>query len=320
MSVMKKYLLLGVAIASSVLSSCYYDPFVYGNTQASFGVSSFGNGYSSSVFVSTGDPRWAYDPYRYLYFDRYRSCYYDPFLYGYYPVGYLPVAVRGCPHPYNWSGVGVCPPPRTVRSNTLSRYDNRVGNYHAANYHWARRVEGSGSSTWMSTSQRSQLTQRATQARVPDSGSSSPSWMNGGLNRGSSSGSSMFNSNSTPSRGGLSTGIWGNSPGVRGSTMTPRTTTRQTPDIQPRPTSGGMFGGLDRSSRSSSSTMRSPSVAPSMPAPRIESTPAPSRSLPSTRSSFDGGSSGGFSPRGSSSGGISPGGGSSGGGLRRFQR
>jgi hypothetical protein len=305
---MKKYLLLGAAVASSLLSSCYYDPFMYGNTQTSFGVSSFGNGVNTSFFVSTGDPRWAYDPYRYLYFDRFRSCYYDPFLFGYYPVGYLPVAVRGCPHPYNWSGVGVCPPPRSVRSTTLSRYDNRVSNYNAANYHWARRVETAGSSSWMSTSQRSQLTQRASQARVPTSNENSPSWMNGGLNRGSSNGS-IFSSPS-PSRSGIAPGNWGTSPGVRGSTMTPRTSTRQTPEIQPRPTTGGMFGGLDRSGRSSSSQMRTPSVAPSMPAPRIESSPPPSRSAPSPRSSFGGGSSDGFSPRG----------GSSGGGLRQFQR
>lgn len=305
---MKKYLLIGAALASALLSSCYYDPFYYGATSASYGVSSFGNGYSTSFFVSTGDPRWAYDPYRYCYFDRYRSCYYDPFLFGYYPVGYCPVPVRGCPHPYNWSGAGTCPPPRTVRYNTLSRYDNRIGNYQAANYHWARKVSSSGSSSWMNSNERSQLGQRATRSTMSSPSVSSPSWMNGGLRRDSSN-NGFSRSSSLPAQG-LSTGSWGENSRQPSAIPSSRPTFRETPDIQVRPTTGGMFGGLNRNSGGSSSSSRGSSITPSMPSPRIESSPPSSRSLPSTPS-FD---------RGGGSRGFPSGGGSSGGGLRQFQR
>ncbi|MFM2170995.1 MAG: hypothetical protein RI957_1224 [Verrucomicrobiota bacterium] len=310
MNDMKKYLLSATALLSSLFSSCYYDPFYYGATTTSYGVSSYGSGYSTSFFVSTGDPRWAYDPYRYCYYDRYRSCYYDPFLYGYYPVGYCPIPVRGCPHPYNWSGTGYCPPPRTIRNTTLSRYDNRISNYQAADYHWARKVSSAGSSSWMGSSERSRLSERAssTSFSSPSSSSSfsSSSWMNGGLRR--SSGNDGFSPQSSAPRQGLSTGS--STGGLRESSAsrTPTPTIRETPDIQPRPTSGGMFGGLKRSGDRSSS-LRTPSVESTTPTPREESS-IPAGSPERREQSMDSGS----SPRGFSSGGES------GGGLRRFQR
>ena len=305
---MKKYLLIAAAVLSSVISSCYYDPFYYGTSSTSYGVTHYGGGSSTSIFVSTGDPRWAYDPYRYCYYDRYRSCYYDPFLYGYYPVGYCPIPVRGCPHPYNWSGAGYCPPPRTIRNTTLSRYDNRISNYQAANYHWARKVSGSGASSWMSSNERSQLSERASSSSF--SGPSSRSYLSspslGGLR--SSSSNEGFSSQGSVPRQGLSNSSW--SGGLRESagSRRPTTTIREAPDIQPRPTSGGMFGGLKRSSDTSSS--RAPAASSSLPRDREESAAPSSHSSRSEKSTDEGGSLRG----------LPSGGGSSGSGLRRFQR
>lgn len=295
---MKQFLLTGITLLTSLFSACNYDPFYYGSSTASYGVSGFGNGYSTSFFVSTGDPRWAYDPYRYCYFDRHRSCYYDPFLYGYYPMGYCPVPVRGCPHPYNWSGVGICPPPRTIRHNTLSRYDNRISNYHAANYHWARKVSSSGSSSWLGSQERTQLFQRASQSTTPSPSASSPSWMNGGLRRDSSL--HEFPQSTFPSAQGLPTKSWSGSSRQNNSAPTLGSKTRETPDIQLRPTTGGMFGGLNRHGSGSSPALRGSSM------PQIESSRS-SEKVPQRSQSLDEDSS--SAPNNST-----------GGGLRRFQR
>ena len=145
---------LGAAVAACasalLVSSCYYDP-AYTSTSIGGGYSSggygYGNGYgyggsgfSTSFFVSTGNPQWGYDPYAQAYYDYRRRAYYDPYLYGYYPVGYRPPILVGCPHPYGYRPGRYCPPPRVVRYNTVPRYHNREASYRASNYDWARQV------------------------------------------------------------------------------------------------------------------------------------------------------------------------------------
>jgi hypothetical protein len=125
-------------------SSCTYDPY-YSSAGGSYG---YGQGYgyggssfSTSFFVSTGDPGWGYDPYTYCYYDYRRRCYYDPYLYGYYPIGYRPPVIIGVPHPYGWRpGHGHCPPPRKVRNITVVNYQNREAAYRNSQYSWARNV------------------------------------------------------------------------------------------------------------------------------------------------------------------------------------
>jgi hypothetical protein len=134
--------------AALLLQSCYYsDP--YGTTSVSGSYSSgygYGYGYggssfNTSIFVSTGNPRWGYDPYCYSYYDYHRRCYYDPYLNGYYPIGYRPPVIIGVPHPYGWRpGRGVCPPPSYVRGTVISNYNNRLERYRGSSYQWARQV------------------------------------------------------------------------------------------------------------------------------------------------------------------------------------
>ena len=326
---MKKYLMLSSAILGSLFSSCYYDPFVYGNTGASFGVSSFGGNTATSFFVSTGDPRWAYDPYRFAYYDRFRGAFYDPFLYGYYPVGFLPSPIIGCPHPFGWSGMGVCPPPRTIRVRTLSRYDNRISNYQAANYHWSRRVSSAGTNSWISDSERNQLTRQATLAQPA---SNSSTWRNGSLNRTQTS--PNFNAQTPQMRGGLPNAGWtqptmnnSNRARTQNSSVMPPTFTSESRNIQPRPANGGMFGGLNRSqAQRSQEASRSAAVASAPPARSMPSRPAPTPApapapTPSYRSDSSSNSSSSGDGGYSSPGGLRSGGGSSGGGgLRQFQR
>jgi|GEM_PF-865389 len=161
---MKKKILLWAAtlVAAAAFTSCAYDPYyasgyyARGTYNASGGYNNPGYGYSNgynadygygghnfstSVFVSTGDPRWGYDPNCYCYYDYYRRCYYDPYLYGYYPVGFFPPIVIGCPHPYGWRpGHGHCPPPHMVRNTALRNYQNREGAYRNSNYGWSHQV------------------------------------------------------------------------------------------------------------------------------------------------------------------------------------
>jgi hypothetical protein len=134
------------AAASLAFSSCTYDPY-YSSAGGYYG-SAYGDGYgyggsgfSTSVFVATGDPRWGYDPYCYSYYDYNRHCYYDPYLNGYYPMGYRPAVVFGVPHPYGWSpGHGYCPPPRHVNYAMAVNYRNRESAYRNSNYGWAHQV------------------------------------------------------------------------------------------------------------------------------------------------------------------------------------
>ncbi len=162
------------AAASLGFSSCAYDPY-YGSTTVggsynSGGGYSVGGSYSSgygdgygyggsnfntSVFVSTGNPRWGYDPYCYSYYDYSRRCYYDPYLNGYYPVGYRPAVVYGVPHPYGWRpGGGYCPPPRSIRNITVVNYRNREAAYRSTNYGWARQVRQQAPSSGRAEQQR----------------------------------------------------------------------------------------------------------------------------------------------------------------------
>lgn len=136
---------LGIA-ATLVFTSCTYDPYhtsVGGTYSSGYG---YGHGYggsnfSTSLFVSTGDPRWGYDPYSYSYFDYRTRRYYDPYLYGYYPIGYRPPVVYGVPHPHGWRpGSGYCPPPRTVRNMTMVNYRDRESAYRSSNHSWAKQV------------------------------------------------------------------------------------------------------------------------------------------------------------------------------------
>jgi hypothetical protein len=143
---MRKFILpwtagLGTAI-SLTFSSCTYDPY-YSSAGGYYGdgYGYGGSSFSTSFFVTTGDPRWGYDPYTYCYYDYRTRRYYDPYLYGYYPVGYRPYAVYGVPHPHGWRpGHGYCPPPRTIRNITVVNYRDRESAYRNSDYSWARQV------------------------------------------------------------------------------------------------------------------------------------------------------------------------------------
>jgi hypothetical protein len=147
---MKKNLPLGTAAlglaTALLLNSCAYDPN-FGYTGGTYstgygGGSSYGGStVSSSVFVSTGDPRWGYDPHTYCYYDNHSRRYYDPYLNGYYPVNYCPPVVVGVPHPHGWRpGRSYCPPPHTVRNVTVVNYRNRENAYRSSNHSWAHQV------------------------------------------------------------------------------------------------------------------------------------------------------------------------------------
>lgn len=132
---LSRWAVLAAGAAGLLVSSCAYDPYYDGG----YGYS--GGSYSSSVFISTGDSRWGYDPSCNSYYDYTRRAYYDPFLYGYYPVGYRPPIVYGMPHPHGWRpGMRHCPPPSRVRSYNLSNYRDREGAYRRGNFSWAREV------------------------------------------------------------------------------------------------------------------------------------------------------------------------------------
>ncbi|MEX1113717.1 MAG: hypothetical protein WEB53_00605 [Akkermansiaceae bacterium] len=138
------------AVASIAFTSCAYDPYyssVGGSYSSGYG-GGYGDGYgygnssfNTSVFISTGSPRWGYDPYSYCYYDYNRRAYYDPYLYGYYPVGYRPPVVYGVPHPHGWRpGRGYISPPSRVYYGTVSNYKNRESAYRSTNYDWAKQV------------------------------------------------------------------------------------------------------------------------------------------------------------------------------------
>lgn len=144
---MKKNLLtfVGAAAIALGLGACAYDPYYSGNTRTAVSVGhGYGHGYggssfSTSLFWSTGDSRWGYDPYARAYYDHHRRAYYDPYLYGYYPVGYRPTILVGVPHPYGYRQ-GWCPPPRRITNVTVVNYRNRESAYRRTNHDWARNV------------------------------------------------------------------------------------------------------------------------------------------------------------------------------------
>jgi hypothetical protein len=137
----KKTRFCGIAVvvaASTALTSCYYDPY-FTSVSATYGTGYssgyHGSGYSSSVYISTGDPEWGYDPHLYSYYNYRRRCYYDPYLNGFYPVGYRPPVFAGCVHPHGWRpGSSYCPPPRRVSNITIVNYRNRESSYRRSGY------------------------------------------------------------------------------------------------------------------------------------------------------------------------------------------
>jgi hypothetical protein len=145
-----KTIALGAAaLIVGPLSSCYYDPAYYSGSATTASYSSgYGSGYaygspsfSTSLFISTGNPRWGYDPHCYAYYDYSRRCYYDPYGHGYYPIGYRPPVVVGVPHPYGWRpGRGYCPPPQYVRDVRWSGYHDRASSYRNGGYSWSKGV------------------------------------------------------------------------------------------------------------------------------------------------------------------------------------
>lgn len=126
------------------LSSCAYDPYYTTTTYSSgygHGYGYGGSSFTTSFLISTGDPRWGYDPYSYSYYDYHRRAYYDPYLYGYYPVGYRPPIVYGVPHPYGWRpGSGYIRPPSRITNVRVTRYQDRESAYRRTNYGWASQV------------------------------------------------------------------------------------------------------------------------------------------------------------------------------------
>ena len=130
--------IVAVVVTATALTSCYYDPY-FTSVGATYGTSSgyYGGGsrYSSSVYISTGNPEWGYDPYTYSYYNYRRRCYYDPYLNGFYPVGYRPPVFAGCVHPHGWRpGASYCPPPRRVSNITIVNYRNRESAYRRGGY------------------------------------------------------------------------------------------------------------------------------------------------------------------------------------------
>jgi len=142
------------AAAALLLGSCAYDPYhtsvsygqSYGHSGYGYGHGYGGSSFSTSVLISTGNPRWGYDPYSYAYYDYTRRAYYDPYLYAYYPVGYRPPVVIGVPHPHGWRRGRTMPPPNRIRNTTLSNYRDRESAYRRTDHSWARQVRTDRSS------------------------------------------------------------------------------------------------------------------------------------------------------------------------------
>ncbi len=135
-----------VGVAALGISSCTYDPYYSGSSYSSSVGYGSGHGYggsnfSTSFFVSTGSPRWGYDPYAGAYYDYNRRCYYDPYLSGYYPVGYRPRYVYGSPHPHGWRrGRSYIAPPSRIRSYNLTNYRDRTSRYQGLGRDWSKNV------------------------------------------------------------------------------------------------------------------------------------------------------------------------------------
>lgn len=192
---MKRLILSGLLVGSAALavSSCAYDPY-YSSSSYSGG---YGSGYgsssfSTSVFVSTGNPRWGYDPNAGCYYDYTRRSYYDPYLCGYYPVGYRPRYVYGAPHPHGWSrGSGYCPPPTRISSHTIVNCDNRAESYRSLGREWSDNVRvsapnGHGSHSYGDSNQNGWSGERIRPSEVNPQSPSIPYFNNDGNGRGSS--------------------------------------------------------------------------------------------------------------------------------------
>jgi hypothetical protein len=226
--------ILGTA-GALLLGSCAYDPYYSGGSYTSVGYGSgygYGNSsFSTSLFVSTGNSRWGYDPHCRSYYDYTRRCYYDPYLYGYYPVGYRPPVVVGVPHPHGWSpGRSYCPPPSRITNVRLTNYNDRESAYRRTNYSWARDVR---------------IDRRQTQFHPPTRGNS-PGW-NGSQNQPRPSSGGFFG-RQEPSR---QQSPFMRDPRDNGNLQSPppsmfpsRQPTRENQEIRP----GGNRGGFDRSS------------------------------------------------------------------------
>ncbi|MFZ9938380.1 MAG: hypothetical protein ACO3JG_15180, partial [Luteolibacter sp.] len=187
---MKKILLqypalMGI-VAAIGFSSCAYDPY-YSTFSGSYS-SGYGHGYShgggtvsTSLFVSTGDERWGYDPRNYCYYDYRSRRYYDPYLYGYYPVGYRPPVLVGVPHPHGWRpGSKYCPPPKVVRNVTVVNYRDRASAYCKSNHSWARNVRIDNDSRGYDAHRGAQDSYRRDPGPVRDA---KPGWLNPGSRR-----------------------------------------------------------------------------------------------------------------------------------------
>jgi len=143
-------LCLAAGAVALLFSSCAYDPYYSSSSVGTTYSSGFGHGYGyggtsfdSSLFISTGNPRWGYDPNCYSYYDFSSRRYYDPYLNGFYPVGYRPRYVYGAPHPHGWSpGRNYIAPPRRITNVTVVNYRNREDAYRNLDYSWSRNVRG----------------------------------------------------------------------------------------------------------------------------------------------------------------------------------
>jgi hypothetical protein len=151
---------VGVLISLGFVS-CAYDPFYSTSVGSSYNTGFIGGGGSTSLFVSTGDPRWGYDPNCFSYYDYQRRSYYDPYLCGYYPVGCRPPLVVGVPHPFGWSpGHGICRPPVRVTNVTISNFRDREFAYRNSSFGWARQVRQPSVSYYRDTDYGSSSRQR----------------------------------------------------------------------------------------------------------------------------------------------------------------
>lgn len=140
-----------MTVSGGLLSSCAYDPYVYGpasphtSVSSSVGYSSGGH-VSSSLLIRTSSSRWGYDPHCHSYYDYTTRCYYDPWLHGYYPRGYRPPVIFGAPHPHGWRpGMAHCPPPGHVRNHRIVNYHQRQQHYRNLHHGWAKNVRCSTS-------------------------------------------------------------------------------------------------------------------------------------------------------------------------------
>ncbi|MCF7674477.1 MAG: hypothetical protein K9N23_07755 [Akkermansiaceae bacterium] len=279
--------LAAVSLAALALSSC--DPYYtggsyYGGSYTSGYGSGYGYGnpgFSTSLFVSTGNARWGYDPSCYSYYDYTRRCYYDPYLYSYYPVGYRPQVVVGVPHPHGYRR-NYCPPPARVTNARLVNYQHRDVAYRNSGQSWARNVRQQNYSPPPRNHNPQQAQPRGSSR---SQGGSAGFWGNSPQSGSSSRSRGAANSGyrSTPPQSGSSSRSQGGTSGFWGGSSQPQ---RASGNIQAPPRSGSAQPGGSYN-RNSSGTRQ-----PSSGLPRNYNvpvrTPAPSQrglSAPPRRSS-----------------------------------